>query len=362
MVKFFSASALVLVAMVFMTACSDVPTTPTNDGGASRDGEITAKPGGGGGSANPVFVYRGSRTVKARTVATIQVCDNDGSDNSYVYTSATSGTDTWYPTWSPNGGSVSFVKMPDVVTGDSWYQSAAWGAYAVRVVDVAVTNGVVSGSNTRTVFTTSTADSMRINSQAWCPSTTGSGAGKIAFMALGSTVSRIYLIPAAGGPATIIYEVQNTTNHIRGGSLTWSLDGEKLAFTQYSGSLTANADRTFEIEIIDLNGAVVTTLLPGSTNIAQCRWSTTDIGTLVCVMSPSSVFSDNLYGIYKISTAAGSTAEHLAAIDLNGGAPTWSPNGTEIIYKSTDASVYRINVATHATTVYAVGHRFEDWK
>jgi hypothetical protein len=357
MKQLFSFCALLLVAGAFLVGCDQDPNASGPD---MRPMAAKGKPTP---NANPAWVFPSSTFSKGKTYPSIAVSDVDGSDLIHVYLSPVSTNRPLFATWSPTGESVSFVDMPAIIS-NGWYSGTQWGNYTLNIVDVSISGGKVAGSNLRTIFSVTSADQMKIVAQAWCPATSGAGAGKIAFTVYTPTESRIYLVSENGGTPTLIYSTTNTDARIHGNSLTWSGDGTKLAFDQFSGTSTADGDLVYAIKIIDLSGAVLATLIDGSNRIGELQWSNAGLDMLTYestpVDPPTSATSDD-WKTYIIGTTAGSTPTEILSGTGNSYGIYWSPDNTELVYRYKDQSTYIYNIAT-ATSTYVGQVPNGDWK
>jgi hypothetical protein len=358
----FTSLIAILIAIVLIS-CNKYD-TGTNSGpedytlkDKSKGGNIMAKR-----DAHPAWAF-GMEWIDNNYVYhySIAVSDVDGSDRADVYTPST-GRTIGAARWSQNGTSVSFYECPPLTSNTgSWYTRFVWGNYAIKAVDVSVVRGVAVGSNVRTVFSSTTSDSMRIVSQAWSPATSGLGANKIAFMVYTPTQSKIYLVSTSGGTATQIYAVNNTSNRLNAGTITWKSDGSRLAFSQYSGTSTGEADVTYSIKIIDLSGTVQTTLIDGSYPIGGCQWS--NAGTDRIAFYKSSVINPSVaadWNVYTIGTSSGSTPSSVVSGIYS--TPFWSPDNSELVYFKPSLGSYRINLFTFATTLVIQSNHYGDWK
>ncbi len=363
------ASFLLVLALTLGVGCSSV--TDSSQSSTSLDATSNQTKNTNALQAkrnpNPAWTFISQEIVQNTARQTVSVSDVDATNYAIVYRASTSSPQLLVPTWSASGGSVSFIEMPAYnSSGNSWSSIANWGNYAIKAVDVSVANnGTINATNTRTIFSASTSDSMRIVSQAWCPATSGAGAGKIAFMVLGPSQSKICLVSVNGGSATTIYTVNRTDYIPRGTSLTWSPDGTKLAFALQSGTNTADSDVTFAIKVIDLSGNTVSTLLSGTKNIGGCRWSNTGVNKIAYwssnVSYTTATASDcNLYTI----NADGSSSPSLV-VSACQSSPAWSPNNAELAagYSGSNGSgMYRVNLSTLNSSFVRSVISVIDWK
>jgi hypothetical protein len=349
----FFLAALFVATMYFSGCQQDTPSIVTSD---PSQFQPMAKPVPA--DAHPAWAFPSVTSSRGKTLGTVCVSDVDGTDRAFVDTCSPDGRKSWFHSWSPTGASLSYVEMLPLTT-NSWYDGTAWGNYAINAVDVTVTKGVATGSHSRTIYSVTAADQLKIVSQAWCPSTTGTGAGRIAFMAHSQTQSGIFTVPATGGTPTLVYSVAQSNNRLLGNTLTWSNDGNKLAFVQYSGAAVADADIIAEIKIIDLTGTVVSTLL-GVTprRIAGLHWSHTGTNKLAFYMTEVPVPTNPDFDLYIMDATAGATPTKLVTSAYN---PVWSPDNSELVYTLDGVGTYRINLATGVKTACGT-LPYGDWK
>lgn len=345
--------SLVIVTTGFFAGCQQNPGALVNNDILKEPPmapKITA-------DAHPAWAFTTGTFSKGKTYASVAVSDVDGTDNTAVYTCTTTAPILKFETWSPDGASISYLEMP-ALTANNWYTGTSYGNYAIKAVDVAVAKGVASGSNVRTIFSLTSADTMKIVSQVWCPA--ASGSGTIAFMVHTPNTSRIYTVPASGGSATLIYTVNLTDNRLNGNSLTCNPDGSRLAFAQYSGTGTADANSFWEIKIIDFSGTVMNTLLSNSKQITELQWSNTGANILTFCMTTLSVPTSADHDLYTIDlNAASPSATWRATASLE---QFWSPDNTEIVYRGSAGGTYRFSLATGVSTLVGMGVPCGDWK
>jgi Tol biopolymer transport system component len=345
------ACTLLIAAGCFLS-CQHSPVSPVDDGFANFVPMGKVIP-----AAHPAWTFYTSAYPKGKLTYYVSISDTDGTHPANVFTCAF-GVHPWFPSWSPAGSSISFLEN----TG-----SGTWGEYALKTVDVAVTNGVVIASNPRAIVSYTAANQKRIIGQAWCPAASGTtGYGKIAYMVITPTQAQIYLVDAASlvvtGP---VYSVNLTANQLNGSTLAWSHDGNHLAFAQYSGINVAAADDIATVKILDLTNGTTLTLLDDPTApmsiIAGLKWSDNvsplnakDI--LAFAMSRKGVPSSTDWVLCTYDLSNGTLKE----ITTNGWAPFWSPNNSELVYGGMTGGSYKYDMLTGSIT--SLGLPWGDWK
>ena len=218
-----------------------------------------------------------------------------------------------YPAWSPDGTKIAYVNWATDSLDEEVFVIPASG-----------------GMRTRLTFDRATA---RV--PAWSPDGT-----KIAYMTIGLEGDwELVTIPAAGGvPSTV-------TDRASAWSPVWSPDGSKIAFWgdadgdpdtfQPFAIFTVNPDGTGETKV---EGSVLSPALSEGLD-----WSPD---------GKSFVFSDD-GDIYTIPATGGTPVQLTDTPDLWENRPSWSPDGTEIVYQTSrfgEGGLFRIS-ATGGTPV-----------
>lgn len=296
--------------------------------------------------AHPAWTYVASAVIIKKTYYTVAVSDSDGTDAANVYTSTSTTNRILTPTWSSSGGSVSFVEGPS---------SGGWGAYAIKAVDVSVSAGVASGSNSRTIYSNVTSDSLKVRAQAWSQS---SSVAKVAFVGQTPTGYGIYTVSTSGGSATKIYSAASSSDII-GASLAWSNDGTQITFAYKSGSNSPS------IEVIDASTGTEDVNLTTTANfvsIGNLVWSHSGSNNIAFSATTSTSGAANLYNVYTIATTSGSTE----SLIHNGITSFWSPDNSELVMTIYDASnnaiTTKVTVGTGGTTTVGTAVNYGDWK
>ena len=202
--------------------------------------------------------------------------DVDGSDVQRI-----PGTDGLEgPRWSPDGSKIAF---------ESW-ATGQWEIYSMKVDGTGVT---------RLTYSSGSLDPN------WSPD-----GSRIAFM----RGAAIYVMNADGGNVTFVHSGQNPS---------WSPDGARIVFADNARLYVMNADGTHVLPLTD-----------GSYNEYDPAWSPD--GALIA-------FDRDIPGPWNnylviIARDVNTGAEHTlaAAVPPQGsGAPTWSPDGTHVLFTST---------------------------
>lgn len=330
--------ALLLAGGIFLNSCSkDMGSSPS---------EIMPMSTTTTADAHPAWTYVASAVISKKTYYTVAVSDSDGTDAANVYTSASTTNRILTPTWSSSGGSVSFVEGPT---------SAGWGAYSIKAVDVSVSGGVASGSNSRTIYSNVTSDSLKVRAQAWSQL---SSVAKIAFVGQTPTGYGIYTVSTSGGSATKIYSAASSSDII-GASLAWSNDGTQITFAYKSGSNSPS------IKVIDASTGTEDVNLTTTANfvsIGNLAWSHSGSDKIAFSATTSTSGAANLYNVYTIATTSGSTE----SLIHNGITSFWSPDNSELVMTIYDASnnaiTTKVTVGTGGTTTVGTAVRYGDWK
>jgi Tol biopolymer transport system component len=336
---------LLLVAASGFAACQSDPTSATNDSALSALKRSST-------SASPAIAIRLQTQKQGSQWAAIAVMDADGSHRTNVYIAPTASSQfASYtgPSWSPSGESISFVEHSGTQPGTS----------SLKRINVALVNGVPTGSAATTLLTYSTPTSSNIRSQAWSPSSSVSEIGYIWMNSDPNTGGAgplssfsVRVIPASGGQPTAIYT--SPSGHIST-DIAWSPDGSELAVSDYD-----NSTGYMSILIIDrATGAVLQTLVGGTYGtIRGIDWSS-DGNTLA--------FGAALPGgssyLYTLSLAQGSQPVQ----GIAGSRPTWSGDNSALAYNVTVESVGKVVLATGAASVLysttgGYPNGYPDWK
>ncbi len=278
---------------ILLASCAQNPSSP--DGPQNILPLSTSTP-----AANPALTYVGEVTIRRTTYPTIAVMNADGSNQTNIYTSPTSGNFSLgvSPCWSPNGSSVAWIENNDTI----------------KAIDVSVnTHGVPVGSNLRTIYaTTAGSNNFVIHGLAWC---SNSSTGEIAFVASYSTgggtgASTVYTISQSGGtPTSVITESQNLCY-----SVSWSPDDSKIAFSGH----TASAPAAWYLRVADASSGSLLEAdsLPQVNNVEWER-------------SGSTISFDNAGVIYYLDYGSGNGEYTQSVAGTN---PTWSPDDANVMF------------------------------
>jgi Tol biopolymer transport system component len=242
----------------------------------------------------------------------LKVMNADGSNLTTVYTS-TSPQFT-LPSWSPGGDHI-----------------AAASVFNVWRIDVAVVNGVPTGSNPTILLDRTTT----LGGVAWSPL-----GDQIAFHDV--NLKTIETIPANGGSATVLYT--STDPHTFIPSLAWSRDAAQIAFTEGGA-----------IRVLTIGGGTTTVLGPeywqqlGLDPPNFLDWARTqDVLTF-------SVGASGYLAVYTLDISGG-TPDFV----VEGWVPTWSPDDQYILFE--DRGFKKVNVNTGQITSLGVGGQWPDWR
>jgi hypothetical protein len=333
--------------------------------------------GHGGGNttadAHPAWTFMSTTSghgANSPSHWTIAVSDSDGTDQTTVYTAsgAQSAEQVRFPTWSPNGASISFVDgVPPIGT---WYASSTnYGAFSIRAVDVSVSNGVVTGSNARTLCSYTSSDQMVIVEQRWSPTST---VDEVAFIGATPAGWGIYTVPASGGTPTRIYlapaNAEINPGPLEGNAIGWSNDGSQIGFAERDSA--SDGTVTYALKIINSDGSgTPTTLDEGNHVLGGVQWSHAGSNNQDVLsyyrssVMPSPAVTD--IDLYRISTSGG-TPTLIVSHGIDG---FWSPNNTELIYTdytTTSPVMKKVDVASGSTTTLSIPvgvvANYGDWK
>jgi hypothetical protein len=301
---------------------------------------------------------------------TIAVSDSDGTDKSNVYIAGGS-EQLRYPTWSPTGGSISFVSGPAPVA--TWYNNTTnYGAYSIKAVDVSVSNGTAVGSNARTICSYTSSDQIVVVEQRWSPTST---VDKIAFIAVTPAGWGIYTVSAsAGSTPTRIYLAPSNSKinpgPLEGNALGWSNDGSQIAFVERDSA--TNGTITYAIKIINSDGSGTPTTLQEVNNVlGGVQWShpgQNNQNKLVYYRVTPNAGTTSDIDLYTIGTSSGSTPTALVTSAAN---QFWSPDNTSVIYQdytnSSTPVMKKIDVASGTITTLSIATasyyaNYGDWK
>jgi hypothetical protein len=365
---------LLLLASAWLASC-EAPSDSSDS--VMRPGPSSNGHGGGGSvaDAHPAWTFMATAATQYHgtntTRTTIRVSDSDGTDYADIYTAtnSTSVEQVRYPTWSPNGSSISFVD--GVPPTSTWYANATnYGNYSIKTVDVSVANGVASGSNVRTVCSYTSSDQIVIVEQRWCPAPS---VDKIAFIGVTPAGWGIYTVAASGATPTRIYLAPSNARinpgPLEGNALGWSNDGSRIAFAQRDSA--SDGTLSYSIKIINVSdGSVATTLDDGSDHVlGGVQWS------------HSGAFNQNQLSYYRttVMTNPATSDWNLYTISTSGSTPSlvstaammgfWSPNNSELVYTAyttSGAVIKKIDVASGSTTALSISTgyvaNYGDWK
>lgn len=317
-----------LVAVLFLAGCE---TDPNSSAGAP---EIRPMAPGGGSQADPdpAIAYGTTVTSKGKTYRGIAVMDSNGTNPTVIYKA--SSTEDWIgqPTWNPGGTTLAYqVKVP--------------GA-SINLIDVSVSRGKVTGSNNRTLMSTS---DDYINHISW---SSLSSTNKIAFttQVRGGPTQKVQVISTSGGTPTVLYQTESANGVHFYRSVTWSPDDSKIAFVD-----RAHTTGQDTIRVINASTGALLEVIPlgAANNFTYIDWS--NAGTDLLAMS----LNDKLY---YVTPTTGSTPW---TNNVTGYQPTWSPTNTAVL-TATDAvflsALQKTAYGTSTTTSLGGLCYAPDWK
>jgi Tol biopolymer transport system component len=213
---------------------------------------------------------------------TISVINTDGSGLTTVIDDDGQGWTYMSPAWSPDGRQIAFGSSRD----------GGWDIYVVNV----------DGSGLRRL----TSHSARDDSPAWSPDGT-----RIAFTSDRDGDFEIHVMNADGSG------IRRVTDHpAEDGDPSWSPDGSMIAFT-------SNREGRHEIHVINVDGTGTrrVTDFVDPAMVIQPNWSLAGDVIVFTV-------TETAFGVWTVN-ADGSQPRRLTN---GGGGPTWSPDGTRIVY------------------------------
>ena len=137
--------------------------------------------------------------------------------------------------------------------------------------------------------------------------------------------SQIYTIPIGGGPA-----VRRTNEPVAALNARWSPDGTRFAYIAHHEGTSIY----YSLMIMEATPGAppieVATFPPGS-RPGYPSWSPD--GTRL-IFHLSRGFPDQVFTIYTVNAAGGSTPIRFPSAGVNGSDPVWSPDGTKVAYQS----------------------------
>jgi Tol biopolymer transport system component len=218
------------------------------------------------------------------------------------------------PTWSPNGHAI-----------------AASQNFNLWRIDVAVVNGVPTGSNPTVILDRPTT----LGASAWSPL-----GNQIAFVDVSQKT--IETIPATGGVPTVRYTSTSPFTFVS--YLAWSRDASEIAFTEGGA-----------IRILNIATGMATTILGaevwqqlGVDPPQFLDWARTqDVLTF-------SVGSESSIAVYTLQLPSGNPV-----FVVDGWVPTWSPDDQEILFDK--GGLRKVNLATGQVTNLRASGQWPDW-
>ncbi|MDP4219082.1 MAG: hypothetical protein Q8916_06095 [Bacteroidota bacterium] len=286
--------------------------------------------GSGSSTAHPAITYVSGTTLKKIFYNTIAVMDTDGTHQTNVYTASSSSETDMNPTWSPSGGSIAWKTISSAVSS------------SILTAEISVnSSGTPVASNQRTVYSPSSSDSLSIITPAWC---TSSATAKIAFVRqyIGTNLgkSELCTISESGGSVTVLasYSKKNSAGTVISHYTypTWSPDDSKIAVIR-EDTIGHNT-----IMIFDASTGAALDSIPISGGVSELEWSRTGMNKLVYIYTPN---SSTAWSLYYADPTTGSTP---STNSVTGGAPTWSPNNSSIMY--VNSSLMKVIPLTATTT------------
>jgi len=254
----------------------------------------------------------------------LMVMNTDGSNKTVI----ASGTSIGAPSWSPDAHSIVFPGTVNAVNG-------LW------VVDVAVVNGVPTGSNLHKI-TINLAGTP--GSPSWSPL-----GDLIAFTNSTSPDydRNIYTIAPTGGTPTIVY---TSATELFPRQPDWSPDASKLVFSE----ATIAAPYQWNLLTYDLSNLQVTTVIPLTSSIAVKGSAWSRNGDRIAYSNGNS----NPEAIYTVTPTSNATPIKV----VDGAFPTWSPNDSKLAYNgSKPAGIYSYSFSSGTRQKLADG-TWADWR
>jgi Tol biopolymer transport system component len=253
----------------------------------------------------------------------LKVMNRDGSNVTTIYTAPSGAYMSAGPSWSPAGDAIVFQQ-----------DAALWR------IDLAVVNGVPSGSNPTLIF----------DGPAWVPAWSPLG-DEIVFHS-GTATGKIQVIPATGGAPSDLCGVADDERVF---SPMWSPDGSRIAFSHYTAS-------GLYIKLIDRTTLEVTTALTlgPEWSVVFLDWARNS-DTLAINLRPYSS-NDPPPSIYTLDIQSGA----LTFVVEDALFPSWSPDDARIVFTrwSSFGRLATVDVSTGAITQYprSINALWPDWR
>jgi hypothetical protein len=301
MTKYFSL-LIIAASLLGLSACEENSSTQALEVFPM----VNPNSGGGSTAANPQIVGVSSKVVSKNTYNTIAVMDTDGSHLTHLYTAAYAGTPTSLgsPSWSPDGGSVSFV--------DGTRSGTTFTNRQLKVMNVSIVNGVPTASNVTTLYSDV---NISFSSASWCSLAT---TNKIAFVVNDGTIGKLYTISANGGSPTLVY-----TDTMRFANAEWSPDDQSIVIAVLPNpGMSANSSR---MRIIDVATGTITLEPCSGVFIADSySWTRAGADKILYRYAPNNLTTP-VAMIYDVATA---TSTQLYNAQILG---SWSPRNDKIL-------------------------------
>jgi hypothetical protein len=213
--------------------------------------------------------------------------------------------------------------------------------------DVAVVNGIATGSNTRTVYSNSDLYNTPIS---WSSTSTTNAIAFVTRPAGTYSANTIMRVSASGGSASVLYQSPSGYSGIYR-CPTWSNDDSRIAFIDHPGPATSGIVDTLRVIDASTGALLASNALP-TTTASVLEWSRSGLDTLVLGLSDKS-------RLYYVGPMTGVTSTDNVA----GGNPTWSPNNSAVA-SSTTAGAWQKTAAfsTSSSTVVSGAAADGVWK
>jgi Tol biopolymer transport system component len=227
----------------------------------------------------------------------IYIMNADGSEQTRLTENDTSDT---YPSLSPDGSKIAFVRLSNQVDNLDIYVMNSDGSELTRLTENHKSDTYPS----------------------WSPD-----GSKIAFSSGASNNLDIYVMNADGSEQTRLTD--NPTMNLRP---SWSPEGSEIAFS-------SNRDGNYEIYIMSSDGSEQTRLTENDTADSYPSWSPDgskiafDSGRDTMIIIPAFGLEDGNLEIY-VMNADGSDSTRLTENDWADYYPSWSPDGSQIVFSS----------------------------
>jgi Tol biopolymer transport system component len=312
---------------LLVSACGENPTTsPIVDSHSPL--QLTAKPGGGGGTISPA-----NPEIAFLRDSDLRVANADGSNNVLLFAS----TSIWSPpSWAPFGTGIA---------ADPYAIVFAEGCSKLYKIDVSVQNGsVVAALPIPLTFTSAGACGPE-----WAPD-----GSMLAYHHGG-----LYVLPASGGTSTLLYDPTGSGADGWVGQVSWSPDGTGIAFIEnerISGTYLRS------VRIYNLLSGAITTVAPAGPfpEMVSVAWSRAEPSRIAFTARRKR----GAWEVWSVSVDQDANGDWVAqdtpAFMSSGSWPSWSPDDARIV-KDDGRTLSFFNVSTAQSTKFLTGIQ-ADWR